>query len=427
MHILVYSRCTLKILFIVHDIPSPLFSDTSLVFHMIKGLKEEYGLQPMLICFSSGQADSKTVDELRGYCTIADILPFGNPHRNRKIDSTIIPNVIQLCIGNIRNIQLNLKKGIYFNLLYSYYSKRMEETIRDFLDKEQIDILFVTRPMSIYVLDLNKKKIIQPYDAVSEWYKQVFLVTKGPEKVLRFILYLLTKQYEAKIYPLFDVCMLVTPEDELLIKRINSKIHTAVIPNGVDNYYFRPQNVEPEHNSLLFVSNMEGNPTVESILWFNNSVFPLIRSEVKDITLYLVGRNPAPEIRKLGATDPSVIVTGFVEDVREYLMTSNIFIAPMIKGTGIKTKVLEAMAMAKPVVSTTPGVLGINGQDRFHYFIADNPKDFSQCIITLLGDKQLCREIGMNARKLMENNYSWERITQKYYQLMEEVIRSNSQ
>jgi glycosyltransferase involved in cell wall biosynthesis len=404
-----------------------MFSDTSPIFHLIRGLHNQYGVQTSLICFSSGKTDKKTFEELGSYCTIEDVIPFTNPHQNRKIDRSVIPKIIRLFIGTIRNIRKNFKLGIYFNLLDLSYSRKMENIIHDFVDKEQIDLLFVTRPMSIYVLQLKTKKIIQPYDAVSEWHTQVFLMTKGPEKILRYFLVILTKLYESKIYPLFDVCMLVTRDDELLINKINPEIKTAVIPNGVDNHFFTPVSTKPEGNSLIFVSNMEGNPTVESILWFYHSVFPLIKNQISTVKLYLVGRNPAEEIRQLGAIDSSVIVTGFVEDVREYLGTSTIFIAPMIKGTGIKNKVLEAMAMSKPIVSTKYGVMGIMGQDGIHYFVADNPNDFSDRVVRLLHDEKLCDTIGRNARNLIDTSYSWETITQQYYLLMNEIMAKNQE
>jgi polysaccharide biosynthesis protein PslH len=109
------------------------------------------------------------------------------------------------------------------------------------------------------------------------------------------------------------------------------------------------------------------------------------------------------------SSDKSIIVTGYVQDVRPYIARASVVLAPFISGTtGVKNKVLEAMAMGKPIVSTSMGVLGISLASSEDIIIANEPDEFGRCVVKLLYDKQLRQKMGYNARSLVEGKYSWQ-------------------
>lgn len=406
----------MKILVLSHDFPCPSFSDTLPIFHLIKYLSSVYGHEITLVCFQSDDDRTRYFSELSRFCSIETPIRI---RRQKSIYAGAFHTVKNMV--NISNLSSKIRGGVYPNLLDYYHSPQMMQRIQNILKKERFDILYLTRPMANYALNVRMPKIIQPFDAVYEWHRQIYLGAKGAKKLAYSISYWMTKIYEKEVYKRFDACLVVTQQDKNLLTSLCPEINCLVLPNGVDSEYFTPMHMSEDFPSLIFVSNMSGSPTTDNVLYFYNKIYPLIRKEVPQVKFYLVGRNPAREISKL-ACDHSVIVTGYVDSVRPYLAKSSIFIAPMIMGTGIKNKVLEAMAMGKCIITTPIGVQGIDAIPLEHMIVANDPKEFATCTIELLKHKQLRQKLGDNARKLIEAKYSWKKITERLDQIFREVV-----
>jgi len=286
----------------------------------------------------------------------------------------------------------------------------MDQKIREAINKNNFDLIFSTRQMANYVADVDAAKIVQPFDAMYEWHRQLFENSTGLRKIAYGIRYALNRSYEKRIYEKFDACLVVTEIDKELLESLNPRIRCSVVPNGVDIDYFSPIDINEEPSSIIFLSSMNMRPAIVHVIQFYNEIFPFIREAIPDVKLYLVGRDPAKEIVDLSA-DPAVRVTGFVNDVRPYVAQSTVFIAPEFLGTGIKNKVLQAMSMGKAVVTTTAGARGIAARDGVHLVVADTFKEFAKKTVSLLKDRRMRATLGTNARKLMEEQYSWEAIT----------------
>jgi glycosyltransferase involved in cell wall biosynthesis len=150
-----------------------------------------------------------------------------------------------------------------------------------------------------------------------------------------------------------------------------------------------------------------------------------IKRELPNVKFYVVGREPDNRIKKL-SFDPSVIVTGSVNDVRPYFAASEVFVNPIIiDDGGIKNKVLEAMAMGKAVVSTPLGARDIGATDYENIVIARNDREFAEKVVELLKDEKERRRIGNNARKFVEENYSWEKQSKMLYNVFKELVEGN--
>ena len=406
----------MKILVLSHDFPSPSFSDTLAVYHLIRYLSSLYNHEITLVSFLSDDARSRYSSELEDFCSIEMPIKI---HRHKSIYAQAFHTAKNML--DIRNLSSKIRGASSVNLLDYYYSLQMEQKIRSILEREKFDVLYLTRPMANYAQSIGIPKIIQPYDAVYEWHRQIYLRSKGAEKLIYGISYKMTRIYERGIYKKFDACLVVTQQDKDLLTSLCPQINCKVLPNGVDTEYFSPMDVQEEFPSLVFVSDMSGRPTIDNVLYFYNIIYPLIRKEVPQVKLYLVGRNPAREITNL-ARDHSVVVTGYVDSVKPYLAKSSIFIAPMIMGTGIKTKVLEAMAMGKCVVTTSIGAQGINATSGEDLIIINDPKEFATWAIKVLMDKQLRKKLGDNARKIIESEYSWKKIAERLEQIFREVV-----
>jgi glycosyltransferase involved in cell wall biosynthesis len=302
------------------------------------------------------------------------------------------------------------------NLLDYYFNLHMRDKILECLIEEKYDLIYCARTMANYVQDTNIPKVVQPFDATYEWNRQMFLNSKGMNKAIYYIMYKMAKSYESTSYKKFDACLFVTQKDKELINNISPKTNCVVLPNGVNTQYFKPIDVAEDFPSLVYVSDMSGYTTIENVHFFYNEIYPHIQKEIPNTKIYLVGRNPAKEISNL-ASDSNVIVTGTVDDVRPYIAKASIFIAPMIMGTGIKNKVLEAMAMGKAVVTTTIGSQGIDGISGKDFLVTDDPSKFAKFTVQLLRDKNFRELLGDNARTLIEKSYSWEITAKKLNEL----------
>jgi glycosyltransferase involved in cell wall biosynthesis len=162
-------------------------------------------------------------------------------------------------------------------------------------------------------------------------------------------------------------------------------------------------------------------PNVDAVSYFVTKVFPHIHAQLPNIRFVIVGTSPAKEVLKL-ARVPSVFVTGYVEDPYEYLEKAKVVVAPLRFSAGIQNKILEAMALRKAVVTTTKGARGIGGKDGEHFLVADEPEDMAGKILKLLGNQNLRKEIGENARKLVETTYRWDIIGQKLLAEIDQVL-----
>ena len=167
---------------------------------------------------------------------------------------------------------------------------------------------------------------------------------------------------------------------------------------------------------------MDWLPNEDGIFYFANEIFPLILAKVPDASLCVVGRNPSQRLRDLAARIPNIQLTGWVEDVRPYLAQRAVCVVPLRIGGGTRLKIYEAMSMAKAVVSTSIGAEGLPVRSGEHLLVADTPSSFAESTLQLLGDPSLRDQLGRRARLLVEQNYSWARVSSDFSQVLEDVV-----
>jgi glycosyltransferase involved in cell wall biosynthesis len=197
-----------------------------------------------------------------------------------------------------------------------------------------------------------------------------------------------------------------------------------IYPNVVDTAFYHASS-PPTPSSLLFVGNFRHAPNVEGIRWFMGNVYPLIRREAPEVDLTLVGASPPPDIRQLGQ-QKGIEVTGYVQDIRPYLEKGAVFLCPMVTGGGMRGKVLEAMSMARPVVSTSRGAEGIQAVSERDLFLADEPEAFANAVLRLLEESETRITVGENARHLVKGSYSADVIFPRVESRYEQLIRAGS-
>jgi glycosyltransferase involved in cell wall biosynthesis len=188
---------------------------------------------------------------------------------------------------------------------------------------------------------------------------------------------------------------------------------TVVVENGVDIDYFQPRSLEPqEPGSLIFVGTMNWYPNREAIRYFLEEVWPLLLADRPERRLSVIGREPPAEV--LAATrDGRVRAPGFVADVRPYLAAAAIYVCPIRDGGGTRLKVLDALAMGKPLVATALAVEGLGLTEEVHYLRAETPPDYVRQIRRLETEPALRDRLSASGRRFVEQHFSWDAIGQK--------------
>ena len=164
---------------------------------------------------------------------------------------------------------------------------------------------------------------------------------------------------------------------------------------------------------------MDYHANAEGVAWFSKEIYPLIKAEFENTQFHIVGSNPIPSIRALA--DPNGIkVTGFVEDIRPYYTAADICVVPLRLARGIQNKVLEAMAMAKPVVTTAKAAEGIAAKAGEHLLVADSPVEFARAVTGLIENRDAAVRIGANAARFVRENYNWPENMKKFEDLLKQ-------
>ena len=219
-----------------------------------------------------------------------------------------------------------------------------------------------------------------------------------------------------------DACSLVSARDEAIVRRSLPGAQTAVVPNGADTDFFSPRINRPgRRDTLLFFGVADYYPNTDGLLFFLHEVLPLLKRRYPSLQLLIVGKSPPPAIRRWASTD--VIVTGQVEDVRPYIERARAVVVPLRIGGGTRLKVLEAMAMAKPVISTTLGAEGLAVADGDNIMLGDTPDEFATQVGRVLDDDDLAERLGTAARRLVEANYDWRISVRRLEALHADVLR----
>jgi glycosyltransferase involved in cell wall biosynthesis len=218
-----------------------------------------------------------------------------------------------------------------------------------------------------------------------------------------------------------NLTIAVSEDDRGRLEAIAPGIHAASIPTGVDTSYFTPNGYHAHPNRLVFSGSMDWHPNEDAVAYFADAILPRIRALVPDVSLTVVGRNPSARLRDL-ASRAGIVLTGTVDDVRPSIAEGEVYVVPLRAGGGTRLKIFEALAMAKPVVSTTVGAEGLAIEPGRHFVAADDPAGFADAVIALLRDPDRRRALGRAGRELVDASYAWPTVARAFEERCEEVI-----
>ena len=227
-----------------------------------------------------------------------------------------------------------------------------------------------------------------------------------------------TLRYESQAVQKMSLCFVCSEADKLHLEQVTDKTRAVVIPNGVDVEYFSgvPSNTVSgidqyrKGRNLLFVGSLDYGPCETAVQYFAAEILPLIAAKVPDVRFIVVGRNPSARLQALANQNRSIVLTGLVPDIRPYAAISSVFVVPLLSGSGTRLKILDAMAMGIPVVSTSIGAEGLDVEHGANILLGDSPPDFGSAVIDLMENEVKAKAISNRARALVQEQYSWENI-----------------
>lgn len=319
----------------------------------------------------------------------------------------------------LNKVICNLSRNPY-NVVWRY-SRKMALCLENTLRGKSYDVLiFYGVSSSRYGVKIHSTpKIAYEIDAGSLYFRRnLSRETSLYKKLFYLSEYLKIGRYERRVYPNFDRCIVVSQADKAALLKSCPRAKIEVIQNGIDTDYFSPNHRE-EHPLLLFSGNMDYPPNIHAALWFYNNVFEKIAEEFPGIRFCLAGKNPDKKLAFL-RKDLRIIVTGFVKDIRPWFDKASLYVCPIISGSGIKNKILEAMAMEKPIVATSLSLDGIPCSVPF-VLRADNSDDFAELSITALKNRAFRTKLGKLGRKFVLQGHKWRFSAERLERICSEI------
>jgi glycosyltransferase involved in cell wall biosynthesis len=201
-----------------------------------------------------------------------------------------------------------------------------------------------------------------------------------------------------------------------------------IIPNGLDLQYWQRRNFDREPQSLIFTGVMDYAPNEDAAVYLIDEILPLLKSELPDVKIYIAGRNPTPALLERGEQHPEVIVTGFVDDMRDYLERATIFVSPLRYASGMQNKLQEALAMEVPIVTTSVAAAGlqIDGQDAPLY-VGDGAEQFTQRTLELLQRPGEQTRLAAASRQFAEKYFDWARSAMQLEKMCYEAVAEHEE
>jgi len=382
-------------------------------YNMLKELKRDH--QITYLTLDDGSADEKAREQATEYCHNLICVP----HRQRE----------KFSAGFYVELFANLGSRMPY-AIKKYESPAMSSAVNKLVQDGQVDVLICDflAPAINVPGNLSCPTVLFQHNVEAMIWKRHFEVQANQlKKSYLRIQWQKMRSFELDQCKRFDAVVAVSAEDRDQIMSEYAVDRVFDVPTGVDTEFFRDSGGNsPAPHNLVFTGSMDWLPNEDAISYFTEQILPLIRRSIPDISLTVVGRNPYPSLLELSKRDPSVLVTGRVDDVRPFMEKAAAYIVPLRIGGGTRLKIFEAMSMKKAIVSTTIGAEGLPVTDGNELRIADTPELFAAAVVDLLTHPDLAKQIGDRASKVVREKFGWAGVAKRFADVCETAIIESS-
>jgi len=304
-----------------------------------------------------------------------------------------------------------------------FYSAELAAEVRKALAERSYDRIFVyCSAMAQYVeAACSIPMVLDLVDVDSDKWTQYAAHTRFPFSVIYRREGRTLQAFERNVCEKAACVLLSTEREARLAREIAPDARVHVLPNGVDTEYFQPATQAAPETAVIFTGDMSYFPNEEAVVFFARRVLPLIRRSVPGVRFLIVGRNPGPRVRELEKAG-DVEVTGFVPDVRTWLAKARVAVAPFTIAAGIQNKILEAMSCGLPVVATSRAAQGLSRRVANVVDRGDTAEELASRVVVLLQDPNRARSKGIDGRRLVMEDYSWDNALRRLLELVEDPV-----
>ena len=391
----IYNDSKPKLMVLTARFPYPLEKGDKLrVFYQIKVLAKKFEI--ILISVTDEPIHNHDYQEVKQYCS--RIYTF---HRSK------------LMIA--KNMLLALKNGLPFQIGY-FFDKGIQREIQEIAKKEKPQHIYCQLiRMAEFVRHLNIPKTIDYMDTFSIGAKRW---AESATAIIQPVLHREAKklaEYENEVFNDFDFHTIISEQDRDYLQ-IKEKHKIKIVPNGVDTTFFKPIPTAEKKYDIAFVGNMGYVPNVEGARYIVQELLPKLQKHFPNIKILIAGARPTALVQSFASEN--VTITGWIEDIREAYASAKIFVAPLFLGSGLQNKILEAMSMKIPCITTTLVNNAIGAKPDEAIILADDENVFVEKIKSLLNNQNQIDTISQAGLEFVKNNYSWEH----YVTLLEECF-----
>lgn len=400
----------MNILFLTPYLPYPLNNGGLIrVFHLLTNIARRH--QVTLVCMEPDNDPQRQGIEII---------------RSKGIDVQLVPVAANQKKENKRFFQLLSLFSSKTYQYHQYYSKQMQQAITTQLDSGQYDLLMVEfSQMGYYDITTDIPKFVDQHNVEYEIMQRTYETEKSPlRKLLAKSEWRKYRDHEIENCEKFSACLTTSKRDAEILQQRSKHLQCHVIPNGVDSEFFTPGNAHVDPNMILFTGTISYYPNTEGILWFHQHIWPLIKAMKPEATFCIAGKSPPAEVKSLAAQDNQIIVTGAVDDMRDYYGKAAVVVVPLRVGGGTRLKILEGMAMQKAIVSTSVGAEGIDHTDGKNILLRDTPEDFSNAVVELMNNQDMRTTLEVGGRQLVEQQYDWQAVGNTLCDVFESSVKA---
>ena len=397
----------MRILFISTWFPYPPNQGSKIrAYYLLKGLAQDHDVA--LLSFEDGHIKTEWRDHIGRICQIVKTVPRDPFQTDTK----------ETWLGWFSSRPSAVR---------SIFSQEMAEVVQKTAQEWHPDcvvaLTFVAAPYALQVggvpkvLDVDNLMTRMLHDS----YR---MEPSNIGKARRWLAYKKFERYEIWLCGQFDRCLVVTADDQQILMRMlgSNMEHIRVTPNGVDTSIYRPDEAYPVPNTLVYNGALTYIANYDAMNFFIGDILPQVVSQVPGVRLKITGKTEGVEVDHL-LTNGNVELTGYLDDIRPTVAESWACVVPLRMGGGTRLKILEAMALGTPVISTTKGAEGLDVVPGEHILVADEPQDFASATLQLLGDPGMRAKLARNAAKYVKERYDWYPIGQEFRVTVEELVK----
>lgn len=393
----------MQVLFLSSWFPHPADNGSKIrVHHLLHALCRHHDVT--LLSFAYGTARPGDASELRTWCRRLETVPCDPSRRSRvacllrffspsPIVAASIPDMARLVQRVAAEVPFDV--AIASTIATATYARRLDCAPR----------------------------VLEEHNSLTHWMWERYQAQGSALQRLRcWASWQKARLYEARLYRHFDLCVMVSEQDRQASVQMLPGYSgwMEVVSNGVDCEHNRPGLVQPKPGTLVFNGAMTYSANHDAMRYFLSEIYPRIRCEEPAVSLTITGSTAGVDLSSL-SLDESLRLSGPVEDVRPLVAGASVCVVPIRQGGGTRLKILEAMALGTPVVTTSKGAEGLDVMPEEDILVADDPARFAAEVVRLLRDPALRQRLARNARRLVEGRYDWQAIGMRFTQLVEAV------